>query len=158
MRLRWLVLVLVSFACSTPTKTPTPTTNTTDPASSQGQHNQGSQTMTPPDAPHPGGTGVDKDGVLLRSKPDPSVPAPDPAMVADDDANLLFFAGSMVGDVAVQRKVWVHLGLADAGGNPTPKMTEFIRANQEWVKTKGTLIATVATAAKAKAYLDAHLQ
>ncbi len=128
-----------------------------EPASHAEPANQGSQTMTQ-DRRTPGDTGVDEHGVLLRSKPDPSAPKADPALVADDAANLLFFAGGMAGDPALQRKTWVQLQLADAGGTPTPKMTEFIRANQEWVKTKQALIATVDTADKARAYLKDHLK
>ena len=111
-----------------------------------------------PDNNTPGNTGVDEHGVLLRSKPDPNAPKPDPAMVADDAANLLFYAGALTGDPAVQRRVWQQLQLADAAGSPTPRMTEFIRAHQEWVKAKGSVAATVATPAKARAYLDAHLK
>ena len=106
----------------------------------------------------PGGTGVDEHGVLLRSKPDPNAPKPDQAMLADDDSQLLFYAGALVGDPAIQRRVWQQLKLADASGAPTPRMTEFIRAHQEWVKTKASVAATVATPAKAKAYLDTHLK
>jgi hypothetical protein len=106
----------------------------------------------------PGGTGVDEHGVLLRSKPDPNAPKPDPALVADDAANLLFYAGALIGDPAIQRRVWQQLHLADAAGAPTPRMTEFIRAHQEWVKGKASVAQTVATPAKAKAYLDAHLK
>jgi hypothetical protein len=106
----------------------------------------------------PGDTGVDQDGVLLRSKPDPNAPKPDPALVADDASQLLFYAGALLGDPAIQRRVWQQLGLADASGAPTPRMTEFIRAHQEWVKTNASAAGTVATPAKAKAYLDSHLK
>jgi hypothetical protein len=106
----------------------------------------------------PGGTGVDQHGVLLRSKPDPKAPKPDPAMVADDAANLLFSAAAMIGDPALQRRAWQQLQLADASGHPTPRMTEFLRANEEWVRVKADLMATVATPAKARAYLDTHLK
>lgn len=110
------------------------------------------------DQEHLGGTGVDENGVLLRSKPDPNAPRPDPKLVADDDAQLLFSAGALVGDPALQRRVWQQLGLADAAGTPTPKMTEFIRAHQEWAKDHAQLAQTVATPDKARAYLDAHLK
>lgn len=113
--------------------------------------------MTPDDK-IPGGTGVDEHGVLLRSKPDPNAPKPDPALVADDAVNLLFYAGALIGDPAIQRRVWKQLGLADASGTLTPRMTEFIRAHQEWVKVKVDLAQTVATPAKARAYLDSHLK
>lgn len=106
----------------------------------------------------PGGTGVDENGVLLRSKPDPNAPKPDATLVADDASQLLFYAGGLLGDPAIQRRVWQQLGLADAAGAPTPRMTEFIRAHQEWVKAKASVAATVATPAKAKAYLDSHLK
>lgn len=111
-----------------------------------------------PQNTRPGDTGVDEHGNLLRSKPDPSAPPADPAMVADDSANLLFYAGALVGDPAVQRKVWQRLQLADAAGTPTPRMTEFIRAHQEWVKTRASVAESVATPDKARAYLDAHLK
>lgn len=106
----------------------------------------------------PGGTGVDEHGVLLRSKPDPDAPKPDPAMVADDASNLLYAASGVLGDPAIIRKAWQQLHLADAAGTPTPRMTEFIRANQEWVQKNNALLQTVATPAKARAYLDAHLK
>jgi len=110
------------------------------------------------DPNQPGGTGVDENGVLLRSKPDPNAPQADPKIVADDDSNLLFYAGALIGDPAKQRKVWIQLGLADANGAPTAKMTDFIRAHQVWVKDKASLAASVATQAKASAYLDSHLK
>lgn len=106
----------------------------------------------------PGGTGVDEHGVLLRSKPDPNAPKPDPALVADDAANLLYFAGALVGDPATQRRVWQQLQLADAAGTPNAKMSAFIVSHQEWVRGKPELAGSVATAAKARAYLDAHLK
>jgi hypothetical protein len=110
------------------------------------------------DPNQPGGTGVDDDGVLLRSKPDPNDPGPDPKLVADDDANLLFYAGAMLGEPATQRRVWQQLGIADSAGAPTPKMTDFIKAHSEWTKTKATLAASVATPDKARAYLKTHLK
>lgn len=110
------------------------------------------------DPNQPGGTGVDENGVLLRTKPDPNEPAPDPKLVADDDANLLFFASGLAGDTTLQRKAWVKLGLSDTAGNPTPKMTDFLRANQVWVKEKANLASSVNTQVKAKAYLEAHLK
>lgn len=106
----------------------------------------------------PGDTGVDEHGVLLRSKPDPNAPKADPALVADDASNLLFYAGGLVGDPALLRRVWVQLKLADASGQPTPRMTEFIRAHQEWVKVKASVAATVDTPDKARAYLNQHLK
>ncbi len=106
----------------------------------------------------PGNTGVDWNGELLRSKPDPNEPKPNQALIDDDAAQLLFYAGGLANDPALQRKAWVQLGLADAGGTPTPKMTEFIRSTQEWMKTKQALIATVDTQDKARAYLTAHLK
>jgi hypothetical protein len=153
MRSYWFAIVL--FACA---KAPNNTANnirtqTTRPTA------QGSQTtMTASDPKQPGGTGVDEHGVLLRSKPDPSEPKPDPKLVADDDANLLFYAGALVGDATLQRRTWVQLGLSDSAGIPTPKMTEFIRANQVWVKDRASVAATIATPAKARAYLDTHLK
>jgi hypothetical protein len=136
MHLRWLVVPLALLACS---KLPPPSGGTPDP-------NQ------------PGGTGVDEHGVLLRSKPDANGPEPDPKLVADDDSNLLFYAGASVGDPALQRRTWVQLGLADGSGNPTPKMSEFLRAHQVWVRDRASLAATVATPEKARAYLEAHLK
>jgi hypothetical protein len=121
------------------------------------QASQASQAMST-DRKTPGDTGVDEHGVLLRSKPDPNAPKADAALVADDAAQLLFYAGALVGDPAIQRRAWQQLGLADASGAPSPRMTEFIRAHQEWVKVKASAAATVATPANAKAYLDAHLK
>lgn len=106
----------------------------------------------------PGGTGVDEHGVLLRSKPDPSAPKPDPALIADDAANLLFYASGVVGDPSLVRRAWRQLGLADAAGTPTPRMTDFIRAHQEWVRVKAAVAQTVATPPAARTYLDAHLK
>lgn len=104
------------------------------------------------------GTGVDEHGNLLRSKPDPNAPKPDPAIIADDASNMLFFAGALAGDPALLRRAWQQLQLADAAGSPTPRMTEFIRAHQEWVKVKGNLAQSINTPAKARAYLDANLK
>ncbi len=180
--MRILAVTLALVACSRsaePTTAPAPSRSdsggatVTEPAGNQGNQgsqanqgshgnqaspgSQGSQAMSQ-DNNTPGGTGVDQHGVLLRSKPDPNAPKPDPALVGDDAAQLLFYAGALIGDPAIQRRVWQQLKLADAAGAPTPKMTEFIRAHQEWVKTKGQVAATVATPAKAKAYLDEHLK
>jgi len=105
----------------------------------------------------PGDTGVDEHGQLLRSKPDPNAPKANQALVADDEAQLMFYAGGVVGDPALQRKSWIKLGLADAGGTPTPKMTDFIRTHQEWVKTNQAKIETVGTPDKARAYLTGRL-
>lgn len=118
---------------------------------------QASQPMNDPE--QPGGTGVGPDGVLLRSKPDPDAPKPDAALLADDKANLLFMAGTLAGDPTVQRRVWQKLGLADANGAPTAKMTEFLRAHAEWQKTHQTLVVEhVGTPAQAKAYAEANLK
>jgi hypothetical protein len=153
MRFSWLLFLIACSSSAEPSKTP-PTNPSTTPTDSG---SQGSQAMTN-DPNQPGGTGVDENGVLLRSKPDPNAPQADPKLVADDDSNLLFYAGALVGDPAKQRKVWIQLGLADANGAPTPKMTDFIRAHQVWVKDKASLAASVASQAKASAYLDTHLK
>jgi len=106
----------------------------------------------------PGNTGVDEHGVLLRSKPDPDAPKPDPALVADDDANTLFYAAGLAGDPALQKRALQQLGLFDASGAPTPKFQPFLLAQQEWVKTHGDKAAAVNTPATAKAYVTAHLK
>lgn len=49
-------------------------------------------------------------------------------------------------------------GWADAAGAPTPKMTELIRAQQEWAKEHGQLAESVSTPDMARGYLDAHLK
>ena len=149
-----LLLGLMLTACSRePRATPTPATGA-DAATHRGA--QGDQTMTRDPEP-PGGTGVDEHGVLLRTRPDPDAPPPDPALLADDDANLLFRAGALVGDPAVQRRVWRQLDLVDAAGAPTPKMAAFIRAHQQWVVDRADRAQSVVTQAAASAYLDAHL-
>lgn len=106
----------------------------------------------------PGGTGVDEHGVLLRSKPDPNAPAPDPALIANDDANLLYFAAAAAGDPALMRRAWLQLKLVDSAGTPTPLMAEFIRAHQEWQTQRGQLAYGLMTPDKARAYLEAHLK
>lgn len=152
--MRSWILVLAACAGSPTTEAPNPqATNSSAPPPAQG-----SSTMPGPNVKQPGGTGVDQHGVLLRSKPDPNAPAPDPALLADDDANLLFFCGGLAGDPALQTKAWLQLGLVDAAGAPTPKMTEFIRANTAWSQTHTELIAPYATPAKAKAYLSDRLK
>ncbi len=135
--MRLLVIALLAGACA-------PTSDRTQGAS------QESKT--------PGGTGVDEQGNLLRSKRDPGEPKPDPVLVGDDEANLLFYAGALVGEPTLQRRVWQQLGLADAAGAPTPRMTDFIRAHQQWVKDRPERAQTVATPAKARAHLDTHLK
>ncbi len=159
--MRLLVIALAVGACSSsddPASRPTGRVGApADPATGRAPTLDRSQ-GTGQDRQPPGGTGVDEHGNLLRSKPDPSEPRPDPALVVDDPANLLFYAGALVGEPTLQRRVWQQLGLADAAGAPTPRMTEFIRAHQQWVQDRPERAQTVATPAKARAHLDAHLQ
>jgi hypothetical protein len=118
----------------------------------------GSDNIMPTNSNTPGGTGVDEHGVLIRSKPDPNAPKPDPALAGDNDANMLFYAASAVGDPAVQRRAWIQLGLVDAKGTPTAKMTDFLRAHNAWLDAHGDLAATVGTPDKAKTYLASRLK
>lgn len=162
MRRAWIVWVLAACSTTESAKSspqPLPPAETAQPPQPAGSDrpDESDPAMTK-DRDTPGGTGVDEHGVLLRSKPDPNAPKPDPKLVADNDAQLLFAAGALVGDPGLQRRTWQQLGLVDAAGTPTPKMTEFIRAHQEWAKEHGRLAESVSTPDKARAYLDAHLK
>lgn len=106
-----------------------------------------------------GGTGVDHKGRLLRSRPDPDAPRPDPLLAADDEANLLFMAGALSEDEALMKQVWRHLGLADEAGEPTPKMVIFMRAHGAWQQNAARSIdKLLGTPEKARAYVKERLK
>lgn len=106
-----------------------------------------------------GGTGVDYDGVLLRSKLGPHDIEPDPAIVADDEANYLYLAGALSGSADLMKQTWRQLGLTDDEGNPTPRMILFMRSHREWLQLPGKKVSQLLdTPEKARAYVEERLK
>jgi hypothetical protein len=120
-----------------------------------------SNTKLPDPGPPPGiGTGIDRDGNLIRQRPEnqpPPVAIPPEMMNAHDD-HVLLFTALLVADPALLRRTWVQLGLADAGGHPTPKMTPFMASHDKWLEANPERVLDLMTSDKAKAYLLAHLK
>jgi hypothetical protein len=134
------------------TPTPTPQEPRKDPMP---------DTKQPDPGPPPGyDTGIDRDGNLIRQRPEnqpPPITVP-PEMLQAHDDHVLLFAAQLAGDAALLRKAWLKLGLADAGGNPTPKMTVFMEAHRLWLEANPQRVQALMTPEKSRAYLQSHLK
>ena len=77
--------------------------------------------------------------------------------MSDDDKHKLFQAAALTGDLELQRRVWVKIGIVDEDYTPGAKYAEFIDAHGPWSLRNYQWVASMNTPEKGRAYVDEHL-
>ena len=98
----------------------------------------------------------DDDSANTSSSSDSSSSSADDSM-SDDDKHKLFQAAAMTGDLELQRRVWVKIGIVDEDYTPGAKYADFIDAHGPWSLRNYQWVASMNTPEKGRAYVDEHL-
>ncbi len=77
--------------------------------------------------------------------------------MSDDDKHKLFQAAAMTGDLELQRRVWVKIGIVDEDFTPGNKYAEFIDAHGPWGVKNYQWVASMNTPEKGRAYVNEHM-
>ena len=80
-----------------------------------------------------------------------------PVTMSDDEKHRLFQAAGMTKDSELILRVLKKLGLMSELGVPSAGYQQFMEDHGDWAKNNYTFIRSVMTPAKARAYVDAHL-
>jgi hypothetical protein len=82
---------------------------------------------------------------------------PSSSSMSDDDKHKLFHAATVTADLELIRRVNVKLGILNDDFTPGDNYTEFVSAHSSWASSNTDFILTVATQAKARAYVEEHI-
>jgi hypothetical protein len=77
--------------------------------------------------------------------------------LSEDEKHKLFQAAALTGDLELQRRVWVKIGIVDEDYTPGEKYTEFIDAHGPWSVRNFQWVASMNTPEKGRAYVNEHL-
>jgi hypothetical protein len=77
--------------------------------------------------------------------------------MSDDDKHKLFQAAAVTGDLELQRRVWVKIGIVDEDFTPGNKYAEFIDAHGSWGVKNYQWVASMNTPEKGRAYVNEHM-
>ena len=77
--------------------------------------------------------------------------------LSTDEKHRLFQAAAITGDIELQRRVWVKLGIIEEDFSQGDKYYEFATAHGPWVVRNYQWVATMDTAEKGRAYVNEHL-
>lgn len=77
--------------------------------------------------------------------------------MTDDDKHKLFQAAAASQDSLLTRRVWTKLGVLSANGSPNDEYAEFVKDHIGWVFKNASFIRSINTPAKARAYVEAHI-
>lgn len=77
--------------------------------------------------------------------------------LSDDDKHKLFQAAAITGDLELQRRVWVKIGIVDENFTPGAKYAEFIDAHGPWGVANYQWVASMNSPEKGRAYVNEHL-
>lgn len=77
--------------------------------------------------------------------------------MSDDDKHRLFQAAGMTKDSELILRVLKKIGMMSQSGTPSPDYQQFMEDHRDWGARNATFIRSVLTPAKARAYVDAHL-
>lgn len=78
-------------------------------------------------------------------------------LMSDDDKHRLFQAAGMTKDTELILRVLKKIGLMNESGIPSGDYQQFMDDHADWARTNSSFIRSVLTPAKARAYVDAHL-
>ena len=76
----------------------------------------------------------------------------------EDEKHKLFQAAAITGDLELQRRVWVKIGIVEADYTPGAKYTEFIDAHGDWGVENFRWVASMNTPEKGRAYVNENLR
>jgi hypothetical protein len=79
------------------------------------------------------------------------------ATMSDDDKHRLFQAASMTGDSEVVDRVSIRIGLLNSDHTAGPVASSFPTEHVTWAANNLDFIQSINTPAKARAYVDAHI-
>ena len=77
--------------------------------------------------------------------------------MSDDDKHKLFQAAAMTGDLELQRRVWVKIGIVESDFTPGSKYADFIDSHGAWSVRNYQWVASMNTPEKGRAYVEEHL-
>ena len=77
--------------------------------------------------------------------------------MSDDDKHRLFQAAGMTKDTELILRVLKKIGLMSESGTPSDDYQQFMEDHADWSRRNSSFIRSVLTPAKARAYVDAHL-
>jgi hypothetical protein len=77
---------------------------------------------------------------------------------SEDEKHKLFQAAAITGDLELQRRVWVKIGIVEEDYTPGPKYASFIDAHSDWGVENFQWVASMNTPAKGRAYVNEHLR
>ncbi|MEO8435833.1 MAG: hypothetical protein ABI596_13115 [Pyrinomonadaceae bacterium] len=78
-------------------------------------------------------------------------------VMSDDDKHRLFQAAGMTKDTDLILRVLKKLGMMTESGTPAADYQQFMEDHSDWGRRNSSFIRSVLTPAKARAYVDAHL-
>jgi hypothetical protein len=77
---------------------------------------------------------------------------------SEDEKHKLFQAAAITGDLELQRRVWVKIGIVEEDYTPGPKYAEFIDAHSNWGVDNFQWVASMNTPEKGRAYVNENLR
>jgi hypothetical protein len=77
--------------------------------------------------------------------------------MSDDDKHRLFQAAAAADDAELSRKAWEKIGLVKANGTFNDDYGPFVREHIGWIFKNRELIQSINTPAKARAYVEEHI-
>ena len=77
--------------------------------------------------------------------------------MSDDDKHKLFQAAAITGDLELQRRVWVKIGLMEDDYTPGAKYEEFVTNHGAWSVQNYQWVASMNSPEKGRAYVNEHL-
>lgn len=80
-----------------------------------------------------------------------------PASMTDEEKYRLFYAATKTEDKFLQSEAAKKIGIIDADGKPTPSYQTFLKNATSWAMNDTTFIKSIDTPAKARTYVNAHM-
>jgi hypothetical protein len=77
--------------------------------------------------------------------------------LSTDERHRLFQAAAITGDLELQRRVWIKIGIVDEDFSQGDKYYEFATEHGPWVVRNYQWVATMDTAEKGRAYVNENL-
>ena len=77
--------------------------------------------------------------------------------MSDDDKHKLFLAAGATGDADLMQRVLRKLGFIETDGSQTAEYADFLKNHLLWAIKNGEFNQSVNTPAKARAYVEAHI-
>jgi hypothetical protein len=76
----------------------------------------------------------------------------------EDEQHRLFQAAAVTGDLELQRRVWVKIGIVDEDFTPGDKYASFVDSHGPWLRENLQWVASMNSPEKGRAYVNEHLR